>query len=94
MLIDKGHQAGDIVTLKLSSGEEIIAKLVDETDTYVKVSKPMVLASTQQGIGMVPYLITVNPDKDIKINKPISVLELTEDEPAKQYIKITTNIIT
>lgn len=94
MLIDKGLKSGDIVTIKQTSGEEIVAKLVEDLDSYVKVSRPMVLTSTAQGIGMVPYLFTVNPEKDIKIHKPVSVLELTDDESAKQYIKFTTNIIT
>lgn len=29
MLIDKGVSAGEVITLKLTSGEELVAKLVE-----------------------------------------------------------------
>ena len=95
MLIDKGLQTGDIITIKLTSGEEIVAKMVEETDQMVKVSKPLVLAAGKNGIGMVPYLVTVDPDKDIKISRStITVCELTEIDAAKQYIQGTTGLVT
>ena len=94
MIIDKGVSAGDVVTIKLTSGEELIANLVEENDKYVKVSKPRVLASTQGGIGMAPYLFTVDPDKEIKIAiSTVVVLEPTEKESASSYTKATTGLI-
>lgn len=94
MIIDKGVSAGDVVTIKLTSGEELIANLVEENDKYVKVSKPRVLASTQGGIGMAPYLFTVDPDKEIKIARStVVVLEPTEKESASSYTKATTGLI-
>ena len=67
MLIDKGVSAGEVVTLKLTSGEEIVAKLTEETATYYKLSKPMVIGMGQKGPGLMPYLFTVSPDKEIKL---------------------------
>ena len=94
MIIDKGVSAGDVVTIKLTSGEELIANLVEENDKYVKVSKPRVLASAQGGIGMAPYLFTVDPDKEIKLARAtIVVLEPTEKESASSYTKATTGLI-
>ena len=92
MLIDKGINAGDIITIKTAAGEEIISKYIEETDTYIKVNRPMVLAASAKGIGMAQYLFTVDPDKDIKINKPVVIMEPTENEAAKQYLQYTTNI--
>lgn len=43
MLIDKGVSVGEVITLKLTSGEELVAKLTEETATYYKLSKPMVI---------------------------------------------------
>jgi hypothetical protein len=95
MIIDKGVSPGEVVTIKLTSGEELIANLVEETDKYIKVSRPRVLASTQGGIGMAPYLFTVDPDKTIKIAiATVVVLEPTEKESAASYTKATTSIIT
>ena len=37
MIIDKGVSVGDVVTIKLTSGEELLASLVEETDKYIKL---------------------------------------------------------
>ena len=94
MLIDKGVAVGEVVTLKLTSGEEIIGKLVDDTaDCHIKISKPMVIAMGQQGPGLVPYLFTVSPDKTIKIQRSVLVVfEATEKSYADAYIQNTTGI--
>lgn len=93
MLIDKGITIGEVVTIKLTSGEELVAKLVEEQANTYKVSKPLVLSMNQKGMGMIPYLFTVNPDKDIKINKnTIVVIETTESDFANQYLSGTTGI--
>lgn len=93
MLIDKGVTEGEVVTLKLTSGEELIAKLVEDGPLYIKVSKPMVLTAGQQGLGMAPYLFTVSPEKDIKIFKTtITVFEATEKAFADSYTQGTTGI--
>ena len=95
MLINKGVSSGDIVTIKLTSGEELVAKLIEENPMQIKIARPLVLTMGQQGIGMVPYLFTVDPDKDISMSRStITVLEITEDSAAKQYIKATTGIVT
>lgn len=93
MLIDKGIAAGEVVTLKLSSGEEIITKLIEENlDTY-KISKPLVLSMSPQGIGMVPYLFTGNPEKELTISRSsVTVITTTEKQFADQYIQGTTGI--
>jgi len=94
MIIDKGVSVGEVVTIKLTSGEELIASLVEETDKYIKVSKPRVLTAAQGGIGMAPYLFTVDQDKTIKLAaSTVVVLEATEKESASSYTKATTGII-
>lgn len=92
--IDKGVTVGEVVTIKLTSGEEVIASLLEETDKYVKVSKPRVLTAAQGGLGMAPYLFTVDPDKAIKIFKgTVVALEATDKESASSYTQGTTGII-
>jgi hypothetical protein len=93
MLIDKGVSPGEVITIKLTSGEELITKLVEESVTYYKVSRPMVLSASQQGIGMMPYLFTVDPDKEIKIFKSgVVIAEATDKAFADGYIQQTTGI--
>ena len=93
MLIDKGVSAGEVVTLKLTSGEEIVAKLEEETPTYYKLSRPMVIGMGQKGPGLMPYLFTVNPDKEVKLSKStVTVAEATDKQFADQFVESTTGI--
>jgi hypothetical protein len=93
MLIDKGVTTGEVISLKLSSGEEIIAKLEEETSTGYKVSKPLVLSMNNQGMGMVPFMFTANAEKDITLNKTAVAAITTCDKMfADQYIQGTTGI--
>ena len=93
MLIDKGVSAGEVITLKLTSGEELVAKLVEETPTYYKLSRPMVIGMGQQGPGLMPYLFTVHPDKEVKLLKTtVTLAEATDKTFADQFIQSTTGI--
>jgi hypothetical protein len=93
MLISKGVSAGEVITLKLTSGEELVAKLTEETDTYYKLSRPMVIGMGKQGPGLMPYLFTISPDKDVKLSKvTVTVAEPTDEEFAKQFLESTTGI--
>ncbi len=93
MLIDKGVSVGEVVTLKLTSGEELVAKLVEDGVLHYRLSKIMVLSMTPQGIGMMPYLFTVHPDKEIKLLKStVTVIESSDKQFADQYLQGTTGI--
>lgn len=93
MLFDKTRAQGDVVTVKLTSGEEIIARFEDETATGIKVSKPMVLSMSQQGVGMMPYLFTVNPNTSIVFYyTSVAVVANTDEDFGKQYMQATTGI--
>lgn len=93
MLIDKGVTVGEVITLKLTSGEEIVAKLSEETEKYYKLSKPMVIGMGQQGPGLMPYLFTVSPDKEVKLLKQtVTVAEATDEVFAKQFLESTSGI--
>ena len=93
MLIDKGVTEGEVITLKLTSGEELVAKLVEDGAAYYKLSRPMVIGMGQQGPGLMPYLFTVHPDKEIKLAKStVTVSEATDETFAKQFLE-TTSVI-
>lgn len=93
MLIDKGVTAGEVITLKLTSGEELVGKLVEESAMYYKLSRPMVIGMGQKGPGLMPYLFTVHPDKEVRILKgTVVVAEATEEEFAKQFLETTSGI--
>jgi hypothetical protein len=93
MLINKGIAAGEVVTIKTTAGEEIVAKLVEDGVMGVTVSKPLCLTATKDGIGLVPFLFTTDPDKDVTISKnSIMVLSATIKDAADRYTEQTTGI--
>lgn len=93
MLIDKGVSPGEVVTIKLTSGEELVARLVEEHTDYIKLTKTMVLTAGPNGLAMVPYLFTVEQDKEIKMSKnTITVIASTMKPAADQYLSSTSNI--
>ena len=93
MLINKGVSAGEVITLKLTSGEEIVAKLVEDGITYYKLKNPQVIGMGPKGPGLMPYLFTVSPDTEIKLQKStVTVAEATDAQFAKQFLESTTGI--
>jgi hypothetical protein len=93
MLIDKGVSVGEVITLKLTSGEELVAKLLEDGVVYYKLSRPMVIGMGQQGPGLMPYLFTVHPDKEVKLLKStVTVAEATDAAFAKQFLEQTSGI--
>jgi hypothetical protein len=93
MLISKGFAEGEVVTLKLTSGEELVAKLVEDGPLHYKLKNPQVIGMGPKGPGLMPYLFTVSPDKEIKLQKStVTVAEPTDEQFAKQFIESTTGI--
>ncbi len=92
-LIKKPARSGDVVTIKLTTAEELIARLDAEDDVSITVSKPMTLSYGAQGVGMTPWLITAENDSGVQIpKKRIMVMTPTMKQAAEQYIQGTTGI--
>jgi len=87
------YKDGDVVSIKLSSGEEMIATLVSENDKAVIVSRPRMLVAGEKGMMLAPYMFTVNPDAKytIRLNSVICVCK-TEETTAKSYSSQTSGI--
>lgn len=94
MLLNKQkYTAGDIISLKISNGDEVVAKFVEENDDGIKVSKPMTVMPTQNGIVLVPSLFTSESDLPLLINfRHIMLHGPTVKEMSDHYIKKTTGI--
>ena len=93
MLIEAPYKDGDTVSLKLSSGEELVARLDNETSKEYTLKKPMVLIMQEKGLGLAPYMYRVSPNAKfcILVNS-VSCIAKTEPEIAKQYVATTSGI--
>jgi hypothetical protein len=96
MLIEKPYEVNDVVSVKLSSGEEIVGKLVEEGPEVITIAKPLMLAHTPKGMGLAPYMMTVNPETaQLKFSdRNIITISKTMETMAKQYIQSTTGLVT
>ena len=93
MLIDIPYKVGDTVSLKLTSGEEIVARLESEQPTNYTLKKPMVLIAQEKGLGLAPFMFSVSPSgKFVMQSNAVSCIAKTESAIADQYIETTTGI--
>ena len=93
MLIDNQFQATDIIVMRITGGDEVIARFVSQDEKGIKVSKPLALTVTQQGLGMSQYLMMGDMTKDFTFNKTaIITVQKANKQAADNYIKGTTGI--
>lgn len=93
MLIQTPYKVGDIVSVKLSSGEEMVATLEKENEKEVILKKPLMLVAGQNGAGLAPFMFTVDQDAkfSIKLNSIICIVKTAKDA-ASTYTQSTTGL--
>ena len=87
---------GDLVTLKLASGEEVIAKYLSRTDTrYISIEKALVLMQGPQGLSFGTFFSTAKQDEpfNIAIDKLISIAHIN-DKISEEYKRVFSTIKT
>ena len=97
MLIETPYKKGDTISLKLTSGEEVVARLEDENAEAgnIVLHKPLMVTATQQGLGLAPFMFTIGPDANVKVStSKIVCIVKTREAMSKQYIQSTTGIAT
>ena len=95
MLMINVTKPGDIVSIKLTSNDEVIGKLVSDENGIMVLNKPVVLAMAQSGPTMVPYMLTADPGVHEFKFKEQHVVHCvpTAKSLASQYIQGTTGIV-
>jgi hypothetical protein len=90
----KSYNIGDVVTFKLTSGEEIIARIAEDRTTEYVLTKPMALLNTPNGgLGMMPVPISSNPQDSIMLNKhAVAFHSKCQQDLASQYMEKTTGL--
>ena len=92
MLINKGFSAGDVVSIKLINGDEIISKFEKEDADSITISRPLALTMNGQGLGMIPWVF-LGKDSSVTISKSNTFFVVeSKGEAAKQYLEGTTGI--
>ena len=85
---------GDLITLKLASGEEVIAKFLNRTDSrYISIEKALVLMQGPQGLAFGTFFSTARQDVpiDIAVDKVVSIAHIN-DKIADEYNRVFSKI--
>ena len=94
MLIKPAYKLGDVITIKLTSGEELVGKFEADDDKTIKVNKPLTLVASEKGIGLQQFLFTADIDKSYTIkHQAITLIHKTRSEFAEAYTKQTSSIV-
>jgi hypothetical protein len=92
MLISKGFSTGDIVSIKLINGDELITRFESETPDSITISRPLALTMNGQGLGLIPWVF-LGEDKQVTLEKKNTFFIVASKTAAsKQYIEDTTGI--
>jgi len=92
MLNNKGFSSGDVVSIKLINGDEIIAKFEKEDNETITINRPLALTMNGQGLGMIPWVF-LGKDGSITISKANTFFVVeSKGEAATQYTEGTTGI--
>ena len=93
MLVTNKYDRDTLVSFKLVNGDEVIAKVVEETADEFIVSKPMIVVPSPQGIGLMQSLFTSELNKSIRLDKRHVMLHShTSGALTNHYIQTTTGI--
>ena len=78
----------DVKLFRITTGEEVVAELVSETDDTVTVQNGLVVLPTNTGVGFAPWEITVidqeNPEITVSKRHVVYIVPVQEDV-AKRY---------
>ena len=84
---------GDLITLKLASGEEVIANYKGGADTYISIEKALVLMQGPQGLAFGTFFSTAKQDEPINISKDkITSVAHINDKIREVYKRVFSKI--
>ena len=94
MLLDV-RKPGDVVALKLMSGEEVIGSFQSDADGKITLRKPLAMDMSPQGPALAPWIASADIDttSNYELNKDHIVTIVKAHKPiADVYTQATTGI--
>jgi hypothetical protein len=86
--------ANQIYTFKMTTGEEIVAKIVSISDDHLIVSHPILCALSPNGLQMMPGLFSAKMEQDVRLNtNNIVMIAETREDVRTNWYQATTGIV-
>lgn len=92
MLIEKSRfQLGDVVNLKLVSGDEIVGELTNTESGNYELRRPCLVVTTNEGIALIQSMFGLDPDKENLVYRDQHIITVchTHDKMREHYETIT-----
>ena len=87
------YDANTVVAFKLVNGDEIIAKVIDNSMTGWTITRPCTVVPSPQGIGLMQSMFTADINKNIELRTEHVMLHApVVKEMENHYIQTTTGI--
>ena len=90
------RKKGDIVTVKLISGEEVVGRWDSKENCVLKLTKPLMVTMTAEGPAMAPWVFSsdILGEPHIEVNEQTVVTVINTHKPfADAYLQGTTGIV-
>jgi hypothetical protein len=93
MLKEKQKNTPYVGIFKLSTGEEIIANVLEDSLLSFQIKNPLCMVPTQKGYQFAPWLMMADAGKSLSLNKSLVVANTTAVvELEGQFESVTTGI--
>ena len=91
--------ANDVKVLKLITGEEVIARVSEESSNLLTLEKPMTLqmippntSTGQVGFALVPWIKAAKNDKTTISIEHVLVTDEASNQTEKNYLQVITGL--
>ena len=87
----------DVKLIRISTGEEIIAEVLSETDDSITVQNGLVVLPNAQGVGFAPWATVIskeNPEITMDMRHVVYVAEVEENVGKKYNEMFGSKLIT
>lgn len=86
-------EPNEIYTFKLTTGEEVVAKVLEIHEDSLVIKTPISTVLSQQGLQMMPTLFSSVMEQNVRLNKNAWVMvAVTRSDVRNSYIEATTGI--
>ena len=93
MLEKSGYAKDTVVSFKIVNGDELVAKIVEETHDSFVINKPTTVMPSQKGLALMQSLFTSDVNKSIRLDKRhVMMHSPTVKDVEDYYIQTTTGI--
>lgn len=93
LVSNQKYTSGDVVSFKMVNGDEVIAKVLEETVDGWQVASPCTVMPAQQGLGLMQSLFSAKDDAKVFLNRTHIMFHAESLEQMRvHYIKTTTGV--